>query len=203
MSAPPAPATGARLDLGVLAGTRWIGEAAMTAGGVAHVALGPWIVGASGRWSWGVRNHGLAQVRLTDIDGRAVAAGYKLSATELGVDLGRQARLGPVEVTALVGPRIAKLSQDLALTITDARPMAPPDPGPINLQTRDTRTVRLGGGLRALWAQSARLRMTIEVDASIDLADDAGDHAVPTVATPALATWALAVSLGGQFQVWP
>jgi hypothetical protein len=208
---PVAAAAAARLEVGIAVGMRWRQALGFGAGGFADVALGRWLIGVTGQWSTGLGD----EVIRTPSDG---APGWSTTrftsrSLEIGVELGRRFALGPVELTALFGPRVAMISRRFK-SMPEPFTVVDPDTGdPVTVRFAVPDTMRasgLGGGLRARWAGSERVQMVFGLDVSADLARARGDDRLMTpdgdlVALVGLerATWGFALTLGGTFQVAP
>jgi hypothetical protein len=210
-AAPVAPAATGRFEVGTAVEARWQGRVAYGVSGFASVALGPWLVGVSGQWSTEIGDRDVPADSFVGATG-AVNARYHMRSLEIGVELGRRFVLGPVELSALLGPRIAMMSY---------RYDSPPGPVTVlnpatgestmlEFDVSDRRVARVGGGLRARWVGSSRLQLVFGIDASVDPSEEYahkvlgmdGNQTV-LVGPPERPSWAFALTLGGLFQVSP
>jgi len=192
----PAPAAApARFEIGIAAGARWQDRIEIAAGGFADISLGPWLVGANARWGQETGDQVIAAERLAG----GARVSYTARTLELGVELGRRFAIGPVELSALLGPRIAAIEPHydplpVPLVVIS---QATGEISTLQYAAPSSRITRVATSLRARWAGSARLKMTLGIDASYD-----GDMVV-LVGLPPRSAWGAAVTLGGVFQVWP
>jgi hypothetical protein len=208
-AAPVEAAASANFEVGAAIGARWQGSVALGVGGFADVALGPWLVGASGQWSTEV---GDQTVPADSFVGATVPvnARYRMRSLEIGVELGRRFLLGPVELTALLGPRVAMMSYRFQSEPVTVLNMAAGEPTILVFDVSDRRVARIGGGLRARWAGSARLQLVFGIDASVEPSEEyshkavaPGGEMVVLAGPPPRPSWAFALTLGGRFQVSP
>jgi len=202
-----APRSGSRRDgfeLGAALGARWQGSIAVGGHVFADLAAGPWLVGANLGWTTG----GGDQRVVDPASAETTTEHYALRTFEIGIELGRRVELGPVEVTALVGPRLAMSTR--SFQDVPAPTMSLMRTGPMvssAFDVPDVREARLAGGLRAWWTSSAHLQLLLGVDATLDVArwlgpshpTDAAE--VTVVEAPARPAWGIAVTLGGMFEV--
>lgn len=209
-AAPAASGAAAAFEVGAAIAARWQGSVAFGVGGFADVSLGPWLVGASGQWTTEVGDQSFPADSFVGAMG-STNVQYRMRSLEIGVELGRRFRLGPVELTALLGPRVAMMSY---------RFRSPPEPVTVlnvangesttlQFDVTDRRVARIGGGLRARWVGSARLQLVLGIDASVDPSEEYARKVLTPSGmlvldgVPGRPAWAFALTLGGRFQVSP
>jgi hypothetical protein len=176
-----------RFDLGIAGGAQWQGAMAISLGAFADVSLGPWLVGASGRFSRSVRGNE------APFDPAMIAATSFAHALEIGAEVGRRGSLGALELAAAAGPRVALVSMFTLERAND---------GALFPGHTESYVPRLGGAVRASWVGSRRLRLGLELDASYAVSASHADRPIGSPA-PELARWSVSLSLGGQYVVWP
>jgi len=211
LAPPAAPAATARFEVGIAVGARWRNALALGAGGVADVALGPWLIGATGQWSAALDEEVIPLPGSAGAD--PMTTTFTTRTTELGVELGRRFALGPVELTGLLGPRLALISRRFASSPAPVTVVSPftGETTTLRFAVADTtRAAALGSGLRARWAGSRRLQLVLGLDVSVDLATSRenglammtnGD--LVAVLGPERPRWGVAFTIGGLFQVSP
>ena len=210
MARPVAAAT-ARLEVGIAGEARWQNALVVGVGGFADIALGRWLVGATGQWSAGLGDEAIP------LPGNASAAGpttrFTTRTAELGVELGRRFAVGPVELTGLFGPRVAMISRRFKSVPPPVTVVSPftGEATMLRFAVADsTRAAGIGGGVRARWAGSRRLQLVLGIDVSVDLAA-AHDNGLAMTASgdlvavlgPERPAWGVAFTIGGLFQVSP
>lgn len=208
----PAPISAAtsRFEIGMAASARWQQRLEIGAGGFADISLGPWLVGANGRWGKEAGDQVTPAERLAGAGGTRVS--YTARSLELGVELGRRFAVGPVELSALLGPRLAAIAphyEPLPVPITVIN-QATGEISTLQFAAPSSRITRVAASLRARWAGSARLKMTFGIDASFDVDAERGDgrlvansDMVVLIGLPPRSAWGVALTLGGLFRVWP
>jgi hypothetical protein len=201
VAAATAASTRPRFQVGAAVGVRWQGALAVGGNAFVDAGVGRWLVGATAGWS--TSEHG--QSASAPAGTESVPVHYSMNTFELGVDVGRQFAVGPVEMAALVGPRFAASTRSLESHVdrTDMALREPP------VLTPGLREARVAGGVRARLAGSSRVRMMMRLEASLDLTESGGDTGfVPrdgdpmlVVGGPDVPAWGIALTFGGQFGV--
>ena len=186
-----APVRG-RFAFGAALGARWQGTLGMRVAGFADAAIGDWLVGANAGWTSGAGDQAVA-----DDAGGMVRVAYTGHEVEAGIELGRRFRLGAGELSAVVGPRIAKSTRSFDT------PMTTPATA-LGFDVRDVHDARLASSVRLKWGRASRIQMLVGFDASVDLAVTYGDAHAPidgSTVQPMPMTaprWAFALTVGGE-----